>query len=246
MVAFFKTNTERDDNLTDILFNGAQGRDIRVLVAQRPGIPAPKPQYTALEIPGRDGAIVQKTGSYDDMEIQVEFHFATPSHLWHDTATALRRWLLSDGDGRLVFGDDKDWFYKVKLATLDKTSRELATVGKATATFLCDPYKYRTGGDLPHSPELCRYNPYDTCHPIYCISYSGKSYIYVNGKSVTVDYDGTIYLDSDLMIAYGEEGENLNACVTGDYEDLWLYSGRNGLAGYYNNIQSITPNWRLL
>lgn len=242
----YRQSAERGGSLTDILYNGICGREIGVFVAHRPNIPSPQPQYTALSIPGRDGSVVHKDGSYDDISIDIVFHFATKPFEWQDTARAMRNWLLCDSDPRLILADDGEWFYKVKLVTISDISRELAAVGKATATFLCEPHKYLVQGTVPRESNLCRYNSWATCHPVYCIQASGACRLTVNG-SVDINHTGTIYLDSDLMIAYDTDGKNLNACVSGDYESLWLKPGYNTIiATGFGSIGNIVPNWRAI
>lgn len=228
----------------DIKYNGICGREIGVFVARRPDIPVPKPQYSAFSIPGRDGAVVHKDGAYEDISIQIDLHFEANGEEWYVREMALQRWLLGEADQRLFFADDPEWFYKVKLVTLSAVRRSVFAIGTVTATFLCAPHKYLLRGNLAMHEDQCRYNEWSTCHPVYCLYAGGLCRLTVHG-AVDISYTGTMYIDSDLMIAYDADGNNLNASVTGDYENLWFQSGHNGATMTGNGeILSITPNWR--
>ena len=232
--------------MTDIKYNGICGREIGVFVAHKPDIPVPKPKYSAISIPGRDGSVVHKDGAYEDISIPIEFHFEANGQAWHDREMALQRWLLGEEDPRLFLADEPEWFYKVKLVTLDTVKRSLSTIGKVTVTFLCAPHKYLLRGNLAMNAEQCRYNAWSTCHPVYCLYAGGACRLSVHG-GVDINYTGTMYIDSDLMIAYDVNGNNLNASVIGDYENLWFQSGCNGAVMTGNGeILSITPNWRTI
>ena len=233
----------------DIAYNGVCGRELGVFVAHRPDIPAPTPRYTDVVIPGRDGSICHRDGSYADISIKVELHFAARPDLWHPTVEAVRRWLLTQQEseaGKLTLGDDSQWYYKVKTVEMGDTERELRRIGKTQVTFLCDPYKYLAGGERRHTYHACKFNPFDTCHPIYCVQVNGTCLI---NEAVEVTHTGAIVLDSDLMLAYDYGGTeaNRNACVTGDYTSLWLNHGNTklGISGA-GTLEWVIPNWRAL
>ena len=52
----------------DIEYNGLRASDLGVKVAQRPNIPAPELKVSEIEIAGRDGALIQSEGTYQNIE----------------------------------------------------------------------------------------------------------------------------------------------------------------------------------
>lgn len=68
----------------------------------------------------------------------------------------------------------------------------------------------------------------------------------VNGKKVTANVGQNLTIDTELMMAYREDGTIQNTALTGDYEELFLQPGDNTITFSSGFIVSIVPRWRIL
>ena len=65
----------------------------------------------------------------------------------------------------------------------------------------------------------------------------------VNGNEMTANVGQNLTIDTDLMIAYRQDGTLQNTAVTGDYEDLYLVPGDNVISITSGFDLKIIPNW---
>lgn len=230
----------------DITYNGIAAVEYGVRVIERPDIPAAKKQITEIEIPGRDGVLIETDGTYDDIEIKVSLNYMTEKELWAQVYRDIKRWLLSDGKRELQFSDDLDYFYKVKHVEVGESSRISKCIGVITPTFLCEPFSYLISGKYEHDLEEVLYNPYHTAHPIYKIAGEGVCTLTVNGKEITANVGQNLTVNTELMLAYREDGTIMNTSVSGDYQDLYLQSGENEVSISAGVELKVIPNWRCL
>lgn len=229
----------------DIWFQGESAGHFGLRIPQRPDIPAPEEVVEEYDIPGK-GTLVKRTGEYQDVEIEIDFGFYTQPDLWMGKFRDCKRWLLRHGNGELQLSDDPGIYWRVKEVRLDSAEREIKKFGRFQAVFVCEPYQRLRSGDQNIPLPSVLYNPYELSHPVYTISGNGNCTLTVNGKTVTVLVADEIFVDTDRMIAYRQDGTLRNMDVTGDYEDLFLLREKNTLsvsAGFAANIQ---PKWRVL
>lgn len=233
-----------------IQYNGIKDTDIGVLVVSRPSIPAPEPKVTVWNIAGRDGSLYSSDDLYDDIQIFVELNFMAPVNEWAARARQIKQWLLDrKKDRRLYLSDDMSFFYKVKNVSVGEITRSSKRIGNLTPMFTCDPYMYLTSGLTPikwTTMDLNLQNPYSLSKPKYIITGQSTVNISVNDADVVADVNGELTIDTDLMIAYTNDGTLKNAAIDGDYEQLWLPSGKNKvyISGEGNPTMDIIPNWR--
>ena len=93
--------------------------------------------------------------------------------------------------------------------------------------------------------DLNLQNPYSLAKPKYIVIGQSTVNISVNDANVVADVNGELTIDTDLMIAYANDGTLKNAAIDGDYEQLWLPSGKNKvyISGEGNPTMDIIPNW---
>ena len=230
----------------DISYNGISGVECGVRVIERPSIPAAIKRVTEIEIPGRDGTLLEGDGTYEDIEISVKLNYMTQRELWMRAYRDVRRWLLSAGNGELQFSDDLDYFYKVKHVEVGEGSRASKCIGVLAPVFLCKPFNYLVSGKYEHDIEEVLYNPYHAAHPIYKITGEGVCTLTVNGKTMTANVGQNLTIDTELMLVYREDSVAMNTAVSGDYQDLYLRSGENEISVSSGFDVKITPNWRCL
>ncbi len=229
----------------DIMFQGESARHYGLRIAQRPSIPAPEEIVEEYDIPGR-GTLVKRTGQYQDVEIVIEFGFYIHPNLWTQKARECRTWLLRHGTGKLQFSDDPGVYWCVKRVEVDSAEREIKKFGRFEATFVCAPHQQVEVGDhdIPLPDSL--YNPYEVSHPVYTINGNGDCTLTVNGKTMDILVAEKVYIDTDRMLAYRQDGSMQNTDAAGDYEDLYLQQGTNTLSVSTGFEAYVKPKWRVL
>lgn len=229
--------------LYDVQFNGRTAESIGMEVVRRPNIPSPQMRYTTYTIPGRDGTMYSAEGTLEDIEIDIEFNFISKPENWSGTLAKARKWLLS-GPGKLILGDDSDFFYAVKKVEIGAAERPCHEIGKFTATFTCSGYRYYRSGEYEY--KSVEYNPGVIAHPIYIITGNGECTLTVNGNSITAEVIDNIIIDTDLMLTYRKGGKLANTSISGQYEDMYLMPGDNIVTISDNFELKIKPRWRCL
>ena len=112
--------------------------------------------------------------------------------------------------------------------------------------FICSPFEYIAEGKEFRSPKDVYFNPYDLSHPEYKITGEGICTLTVNGKTMKANIGQNLTINTDLMLAYREDGSIMNTSVTGDYEDLYLKPGENSISVSSGFSLTVKPNWRCI
>ena len=152
----------------------------------------------------------------------------------------IRQWL--SGVGRLIVSDSPDIFYKVLKVEHGDISREIRKFGTFKVTFICTPFEFLQSGQVPAAGTLF-FNYQDTAKPIYTITGEGLCTLTVNGYEFTANVGQEAIINSELMIAYKNDGQTINTDVTGDYEKLWLPYGNNEISVSEGFELTIIPQW---
>lgn len=233
----------------DISFNDVRASSIGILPVRRPSVPAPEPRFEEITIPGRDGSLISFDGVngeiiYNSITISVEFNFWAKPYRWAEVFRAAKKWIK--GSGSLILGDDTSFFYKVLSCKISDSERTSLRIGTFTAEFLCDPYLYVKDGQREMGIADVLYNPYALSKPIYLITGEGMCTLTVNGKTMTANVGQNITINTDLMLAYRQDGTMQNTAVTGDYENLYLLLGDNTITITSGFDLNVIPNWRCL
>lgn len=229
----------------DIRYNNQWASDFGILAKERPNIPTPKKRYDEIEIGGRDGKLLESDGAYEDIEIQIAFNYISKPEMWSVLKRKAKQWLLGSGSGELFISDDPYFFYKVKNVEIGAFDRTSLRVGNFTATFLCEPFEYAVAGKEEYAVFGEIYNHFYRAHPVYKITGNGTCVLYVNEKKVEITVSDNVTIDTDKMMAY-KGAALVNATVKGDYESLFLETGRNTVRCTEGFTLKIIPNWRSL
>lgn len=228
----------------DLNFKGYSLSDIGIKISKRPDIPAPQKRVSYIQIAGRDGNLLQSDNTYEDIVIPVDCNFIIEPSKWGQRFRQVKA--LLTGSGNLFFSDDTGVFYKCSNANIINNERLIKEAGEFTVEFTCYPYMYITSGQNSYSADDIRLNPYMTSHPIYQITGDGMCTLTVNGNEMTANVGQNLTIDTDLMIAYRQDGTMQNTAVTGDYENLYLLPGDNAISITDGFDLKIIPNWRTL
>ena len=229
----------------EVKYKEESSRDHGLLPVKRPSIPAPKRRITETEIEGRDGVLIEDEETWEPIVIPVEFNFMSLPERWGESYREAKKWLLKDA-GNLQFSDDPDYFYKVLSCQILESERTSKKIGKFTAEFTCDPLNYMVSGLQEIDPGMKIHNYGEISHPVYKITGNGDCILTVNGKTMKATVGQNLTIETDLMIAYREDGNMQNTAVTGNYEDLYLKEGDNEISITEGFSLKIIPYWRCI
>ncbi len=231
--------------MIDFKFHGFTALQKQVFVEKFISIPTGKERYTECVVPGRDGCLTYKEGTYEDITISVQLMYLEKPYNVRAKYRELKKWLMQ-GRGPLTFSDQGDFHYIVKRVEIESNEVEFSILGRFIVNFICRPHQYANEGDTPVRLESEIYNPYDEAHPLYLIQGEGMCTIGANGNTMTANVGQNLTIDTDLMLAYRTDGGVMNALVNGEYKNLYLKHGFNTLSVTKGFSVLITPRWRCL
>lgn len=231
--------------ITDFEFAGSTALNEGLYISDDISIPTPEERVTEYTIPGRDGTLTYKEGTYEDISITVELMYIERPDDVRERFRDIKRWLLGGGDS-LKFSHQPDTHYKVKRVSIDENTRESLIKGDFSVTFLCEPFQYFDEGDTAVPLSTTIYNDGELSHPKYEITGEGVCKLTVNGNTATINVSGTVTVDTEKMITYRTLSSLTNTAMSGDYSDLFLQKGENTLSATSGFDVQITPRWRSL
>lgn len=211
-------------------------------VASRPVIPKGVEDIESIRIPGRDGALIIRNGSYAPIDISVEFSFKIPSgYSYDDCFKEVAGWLKNDVGSTVVANPYLKFsylenYYKVLNVQIGDITFLTQHIGRMTVVFTCEAFPYEdptvTMGpySMNSSSDYISENvQLATCHPLFLLNVTsyGTLYLYRAGVvalTLAIPSTGSYYVDSDLMVTYKLSNmtkTNMSYIVTGNYSDLW-------------------------
>lgn len=229
-----------------VIFNGMVDEDIGIKAVKRPSIPAPVRKYREIAIEGRNGKLYEDLGTYDDIEIAVQYNFISQDY--HGTMRLVKNWISKIKDNKLKFSDDLDYFLRVNKASIDTPERIWKIAGRFIVKFNCKPFHFLESGTItiPLTSDMKLFNDGEVAYPMYKIKGEGMCDLVVNNKSVRVNVGQEIFIDTERQLCLKSDGSTLNSSLQGSYEDLYLQEGNNILSVSNGFTAEITPFWRCL
>lgn len=216
-----------------IILNGISSNTISgLLISTLPSISKPKQRTQTEEIDGRDGDIVTTLGysAYNkefDIGLYGDFDI-------NEVITYF------NSSGTVTFSNEEDKYYNYQI--LEQIDYEkLIRFKTANIKMHVQPFKYsavegtRTFNITTQDEITINNSGNYVSKPVIQITGSGTINLYVNTYEVLVinlDANGeTITIDTANMEAYNQStGELMNRKVTGNYDNLYLNSGRNTIS----------------
>ncbi len=223
--------------------------DFQIKILGKIIIPFPKKKQSTVKIPGGEDR-VEVEGGYEDITIPVQIDILD-KRMIETKYREIKRWLSIINDDHLIFSDDLDFFYKVKMIDLKDFETQFQICGTTTINFICSPYLYSINGEYEIDFENNLFNEFPlNAEPVYKIVGNGTIKLNINSKVVTIDLLDEIILDvpKKLTLRNGKiEGKRKK----GKWEDLELTPGDNNLSYELTpgtTLESFTmiPNWRTL
>jgi len=228
----------------NMIFNGLTSQSHNIFFYDYPEFTYAKDREEVISVQGRNGDLFIGDKSYGNMEITCTFGLLTANNReWDMALRACKRWLRGNEDNKLTFSYNEDYYYLVKKAVVQSHARELGRFGTVTVIFYCYPYEYAAGSDIYHDNPGNLYNIYGESHPTYYIEGEGMCTITVNGKKLTANVGQNLTINTDLQIAYRQDGTENNTAITGDYEDLYLIPGKNVIEMTSGFKLKVAPMW---
>lgn len=225
--------------LYQIQYNDKTSADFGAILQEAVKFSGGERQYGSTAVAGRWGELVSKNKYQSNITIQCMLTVLNGYTM--QQIRQLKKWL--SGTGKLKASDSPEVFYKVLKVNYEEIERKIKQYGNFTVSFLCVPYEYREDGQISYSINQFLQNPFDLAHPIYKITGEGICTLTVNGNTMTANVGQNITIDTDLMIAYRNDGAMQNTAVTGDYEELYLVHGENEISITDGFELKIIPNW---
>lgn len=234
--------------MTDYYFadqNGVKSCDFHIYFEEYPKVKLGQQKYEKKTVPGK-GNVYYETDTYSDTEIKMTVDVNAVGTETERMAayTRAREFLL--GCKRISFCDSAEYFYKVKYVDIGTVDQYTDEAGDFEVSVICEPGIFLTNGILQYAPEDAQQNPYSICHPEYQITGEGVCNLTVNGKTMSANVGQNLIINTDLMLAYREDGTLQNTAVSGDYADLYLKPGENAISITEGFELLIVPNWRCL
>lgn len=234
-------------HMYDFSTDTARASDYYIWFRSFPVITRGKQKVTSVEIPGRCGTLTQREETWSDTTVTMAVDITIPvfeKHSVDEIYCQFRERILRSTE--LYLEELHSGFFRVKNVEERSYSKESDITISLNLTFTCDPAEYVGSGKYVHDINDVLWNPYSACCPVYQIFGSGACTLTVNGKSMTANVEQNLAIDTELMLAYREDGTLKNAEVTGNYRDLYLQEGENEITVTSGFEMKVIPNWRRL
>ena len=233
--------------MLDNYFNSKNASEFGLKIVYRPSIPSPEENITEYTVPGRNGSLTHKDGTYKDIVYPVEYNIIDFNNIY-GKIRAIKGWLLGKIiDKKLIFSDDPEVFYKVKTVFATDVERRIKVSGEFTATYTMEPFAYERNVEdiILTAPGNVINTGTIYSEPIITVEGTGNITLTINNKNIILTGIQTgIVIDSVMKNAY-LGSTNLNSKMNGKFPVLEI--GENEIS-WIGNITKLTvsPNWRYL
>lgn len=221
--------------------------DLGLKIPHRPNIPVAEKEIKIQHVDGRDGDLHEEFG-YKDIEIPISFYVIDRIDI-NNKCRQIKAWLNGDiDDKKLVFSDDREYFYKVKYVKFNNIERSLKVLGRFTAVFVCEPFNYLKEGleiiTLTQPTSIFNLGTYKS-EPIVTVYGTGNLTLTIISNNITLtNVQDYITINSVLKDCY-KDNILCNFKMNGHFPVL--LQGENTI-NWQGNIKKIElmPNLRCL
>ncbi|HHX70325.1 MAG: distal tail protein Dit [Miniphocaeibacter sp.] len=236
-----------------ISFNFAEKNSYKnfgIIISKRPNLPSPKRRVSYIDIPGRDSSLTYDERTYENITIGVECKVKDENLL--DKIDEIKAWLLSAGEGNLIFSFNDNKKYKAQVVNSIDFSQIAKKFSEFIIVFNCRPFKYASINNniILNQSGTSIINPGSIySKPIIRVTCNEDGEFKINENKIEIiDFTGTLIIDSELEEAFSyREGEISNASnnISGEFPKLDVGDNLISFSGGISKIE-ITPNWRWL
>ena len=230
--------------MSSFTYNGTASTSYGIWIEKRPAVSFPKRVIESIKIPGRNGALLFDTGSYDN--VTVTYELAYKSSTVRANAINIATWLYQTDYCTLSDTYEPSYFRKAICVSPITVNDILNVAGRVNATFQCMPQRFLTSGLTPLVPTSgdSITNNYQDALPVITISGTGNGTVTVGNTTVTITgMTDDIELDSERQTAEAN-GSNANSLIALSNGFPVLENGSNTVSwtGGVTGV-SIVPNW---
>lgn len=222
--------------------------DLGIDLVEKPSQPIPKKRVTKIEVPGRNGLLTIDEGSYEPIELEVNFNFTSTD--FNKKVREIKQWLL-DATNKELKLNYLDGYYKVNSLSVSDIERvDDVESGKFKVKFVCNPFLYDISGkeiitlNYSSSTQYLVNDGYKSL-PYIKIYGTGTLTLTINGLAMVftsvVDY---VEIDSELVNCY-KATVNKNSTMTGLFPVLENGSNSIAMSSGITKIE-VTPRWKSL
>ena len=247
-------------------FNGVDSRDMGLTVERIPTMRSPKKRIESIHIAGRNGALHQSDGSYENYTQAYQCWFSNPEDANWDFATQvhlINEWLGAAPAGAELRDSYDPQIYRLATYIGGVDIQNFRNIrGRFTVRFDCDPRGFYPNREIEAvGRESIRFvNPTEhTAKPLIKLeSTAGASIVFSASKGETTlrswhmyispddDLEHTIYIDCDIQEAWEVvDGVTVNRSqwITLEEEEFpEFWPGQNGLM-LSKGYALIDPRW---
>lgn len=229
-----------------ISWAGKTSDTLGVVVEHYPVRIVPERALTETEIAGRNGALVQYDGNWNNYTQEYEVYISAEKTGFVRAARAVAEWLSAPvGYQRLEDSYEPDVYRMAYYAGGQDIESILNRFGRATIEFVCKPQRFLKSGEAPktftEAGTLTNITRMDAL-PVITVYGTGGT-VTVNDTTVEIsEIEDYVVLDCELMDAY-KGNENRNPYVSAADFPV-LVSGINNIS-FSGGITSleIVPHW---
>lgn len=228
---------------TDQIFSASYG--VRV-IDNYPVIEYGSPVYTQTSIPGRKGTLTEFDGTYTDTVVTMDCDITLIDDLSVDLL--FQKFVSKLGKSKtLTIEGMETSFFRIKKVVVSDYDRYSDISIEFRLTFTCEPGLYQIDGDRYVSVfHEHIFNANSVSEPVYMIDGLGRCVLSVNDKTMTLDLNGLVYIDTEHQEVLLESGTLANTLANGNYDDLFLQPGINRITVSSGFELKIKPRWRWL
>lgn len=225
--------------------DGEDAAAMGVLLLQELQFDAAEPSVSAVNVPGRDGALHYYDGSYKN--VRGRARCCCLGEPVAERMSEVNAWLLRRQGYRRLQALTEPHFYRLaRIVRGAALSPHRDSYNEFEIEFDCRPFRYFLDGERAVSftaaGDLRGPTTFPSL-PLITVHGSGAGTVTINGATLTLTDCDEITLDCETMDA-SRSGANLNSAVSGTYPTLGQINSISFTGGVTG--LTITPRWRTI
>lgn len=225
--------------MVNITYNNITPEDVGAMLANKPVLTPSEIRRTIQDIPTQ-GDLYELDMYRGTAQFNILTHMKSSNFL--KDVRAVRQWL--SGSGILEFSETEDSYYEVLQVSITEEPRLSEEYGRVNAIFYVYPYEFlKSGDEVAVLDDGHLENEADMSKPLYHIEGNGSGILNVNGKGMSFEVDGELWIDTRRMFTYDGNDEPADDKISGDYEGIYLLNGDNEISVTSGFDLEVYPRW---
>ncbi len=221
--------------MLEIILDGIKSGEYGFCIHSRPFIPSPQKRVKEYVVEGRHGALT-KVDAYENINLSIKFNLLESDNI-KPTIRLIKGYF--ENKNKLVFSDDLEFYYIIKLAQVGDIENEFEEYGYFEVNFILDPFIYQKEDNIIISQSQTIENQGTVeSYPLIKIIGSGDGSISINGREIDiVGQVDNINIDSYLGIAYNDLGQSRSKYIRGAIPYLDIGSNSISFTGGVTKVE---------